>query len=226
MTTETPLFVTNPEAWLTQVTEANDFVGVVIFRGSWCKYDKHYLHQLGKYNKDKMKKEGLKLIAWTSEGQEGANKADEEWGLTKDYGFAEVIGDETNALAKYLVDDCILEHLVTMTPSDAKVTKLIVPGSYPNGLVQPGMIWYAHHGNLVLQWESNAQAPSFGGKIRPDPVGKLSIDGHHHSIMCHTNLLSTLSYLGSSSKTKTRTGQGGCYHACSWKSTQTVHIRS
>ena len=36
-----------------------------------------YLHKLGKYNKDKMQSEGLKLIAWTSEGSDGAKKADE-----------------------------------------------------------------------------------------------------------------------------------------------------
>ena len=25
------------------------------------------------------------------------------------------------------------------------------------------MVWYAHHGNLVLQWESKFEAPSWGG---------------------------------------------------------------
>jgi hypothetical protein len=170
--TDKPLYVTDPEKWLKELVEGNDFVGVVIFRGSWCKFDKSYLHKLGKYNNEKMNSEGLKLIAWTSEGPAGAKKADEDWGLTKNFGFTEVIGDETNALAKYLVDDCILENIVTHTPEEAKVQDLITPGTYPNGLVQPGMIWYAHHGSLVLQWECKAEAPQFGGPNRPNPQGK------------------------------------------------------
>lgn len=168
----TPLYVSDPETWLNQLTAENDFVGIVIFRGSWCNYDKNYLHRLGKFNKERMKDKGLKLIAWTSEGAEGAKRADMEWGLTKNYDFHEVIGDETNALAKYLVEDCILENLVTTTLSEAKFEKLVSPGSYPNGLVQPGMLWYAHHGNLVLHWESKAVEcdPNFEAKSRPAPV--------------------------------------------------------
>ena len=89
MTDEKPLYISNPEKWLTELTQGTDFVGIVLFEGSWNKHDKHYLQKLGKYNKDKMQAEGLKLIAWTSEGAEGAKKADEEWGLTKNYGYAE-----------------------------------------------------------------------------------------------------------------------------------------
>jgi hypothetical protein len=171
MANETPLYVSNPEKWLNDLTHNNDFVGVVIFQGAWCKYDEHYLHKLGKYNKDKMKGEGLKLIAWTSEGAEGAKKADEKWGLTKDYGFSEVIGDDTNALAKYLVDDCILEHLVTQTPEEAGAKDQVTEGTYPNGIVQPGMIWYAHHGSLVLQWEKKSKDSGFFTATRPNPPG-------------------------------------------------------
>ena len=171
MTDTTPLFVSDPEKWLNDLTSQSDFVGIVIFQGSWCKYDEYYLHKLGKYNKEKMKAEGLKLIAWTSEGPEGAKKADEKWGLTKNYGFEQVIGDETNALAKYLVDDCILEHLVTMTPEEANAKDMV--GTYPNGIVQPGMVWYAHHGSLVLQWESKAKPKGFFAPTRPNPAGKL-----------------------------------------------------
>lgn len=174
MSEENALYVTNPEQWVKELSEGNDFVGIVIFRGSWCKFDKHYMQKLGRFNKEKMKKDGLKLIAWTSQGPEGAKKADEDWGLTKDFGYDQVLGDDTNALAKYLVDDCILEHLVTMSPEDAKLTEQVSkgPGTYPNGIVMPGMIWFAHHGSLVLQWESKVEEPDFGGPHRPVPQGK------------------------------------------------------
>jgi hypothetical protein len=163
-------FVTDPEAWLREISEKNDFVGIVIFRGSWCKFDKYYLQKLGDFSKDKMATEKIKLIAWTSEGPVGAKKADEEWGLKVHHGFDAVLGDETNALAKYLVDDCLLEKLVTSTPEEAHVESLVTPGSYPNGMVQPGMIWYAHHGSVVLQWEAIVEPPNYGGPNRPHPA--------------------------------------------------------
>jgi hypothetical protein len=172
MATDTPLYVSDPETWLAELTKENDFLGLVIFQGSWCKYDKHYLHKLGKYNKEKMHAEGLKLIAWTSEGMQGAKKADEAWGLTEKFGFSQVIGDDTNALAKYLVDDCILEELVTKTPDELGVTNKISEGTYPNGVVLPGMIWYAHHGSLVLKWKSQGnEGNGFFTAVRPNPPG-------------------------------------------------------
>jgi hypothetical protein len=169
MTSQDKPYISNPEKWLQEISEKNDFVGIVIFRGSWCKFDKHYLQKLGNFSKDKMPTEHLKLIAWTSEGEDGAKKADEEWGLTKNHGYSEVLGDETCALAKYLVDDCLLEKLVTSTPEEAQVDKYITPGTYPNGMVQPGMIWYAHHGSVVVQWEATVEPPHFGGPNRPHP---------------------------------------------------------
>lgn len=33
----------------------------------------------------------------------------------------------------------------------------------------PGMVWYAHHGNPVFQWEKSFDAPNYGGPGRPDP---------------------------------------------------------
>ena len=168
MTTE-KLYVTDPEKWLHEISEKNDFVGVVIFRGSWCKYDRHYMQKLGDFSKQKMADQNLHLIAWTSEGEEGAKKADEEWGLTKDHGFTEVLGDETCSLSKYLVDDYLLEKLTTSTFKDIEPENTESTGTYPNGIAQPGMIWYAHHGSIVLQWEAGVAAPYFGATNRPNP---------------------------------------------------------
>lgn len=163
------LYVTNPEKWLHDIRDKNDFVGIVIFRGSWCKYDKHYLTKLGDYSKDKIGEHNFHLIAWTSEGEEGARKANEEWGLTKDHGFTEVLGDDTCALSKYLIEDYLLENLTTskfeeIRPHDNTET----PGTYPNGVIQPGMLWFAHH-TVVVEWEATVEAPYFGAINRPNP---------------------------------------------------------
>ena len=112
----------------------------------------------------------ISLIAWTSEGADGAKKADEEWSLTKECGYKAVIGDETNALAKYLVEDEILPALLTKTPEEAHVKDVVPEGSYPNGIVMPAIIWYAHHGSApVFEWVHECKAPGFGGPDRPEP---------------------------------------------------------
>ena len=99
-----PLFVTNPEVWLQKENEAHAFVCIVIFRDSWCKFDKHHFTALGKHNESHMKQEQVYLIAWTSEGAEGAAKTDAEWNLTCQLGYDEVLGDETGALAKHSIE--------------------------------------------------------------------------------------------------------------------------
>ena len=124
MTTEA-LYVKDPEAWLHEKVEKNDFVGVVIFRGSWCKFDQHYMKKLGDFSKEKMSAQNLHLIAWTSEGEEGAKKADEEWSLTKEHGYTEVIGDDTCSLAKYLQSTCLLEKLITSSLEEANLAKAV-----------------------------------------------------------------------------------------------------
>mmetsp|Transcript_5361 Transcript_5361/g.11357 ORF Transcript_5361/g.11357 Transcript_5361/m.11357 type:complete len:223 (-) Transcript_5361:64-732(-) len=166
-------YVTDPEKWLDETVHGPDLCCIVIFRGSWCKYDHYYLKKLGTHHKNIMKKENVKLIAWTSEGPEAAKKADEEWGLTKEHSYDLVLGDETNALANYLKEDMILEDLVVTTPDDAKVSaeeQKAMVGTYPNGMVNPAMVWYAHHGNLVLNWTSkfDVEKGETGEKGRPD----------------------------------------------------------
>mmetsp|Transcript_14670 Transcript_14670/g.33218 ORF Transcript_14670/g.33218 Transcript_14670/m.33218 type:complete len:221 (+) Transcript_14670:159-821(+) len=166
-------YLTNPEKWLDETVHGPDLCCIVIFRGSWCNYDHYYLKKLGDFHKTVMKQDNVKLIAWTSEGAEGAKKADQAWGLTHDHGYDMVLGDDTNALAQYLRDDMILEDLVITTPEQAQVSpdeRSQMVGTYPHGLVHPAMVWYAHHGNLVLHWTSKFD-PSHGRtgqKGRPD----------------------------------------------------------
>jgi hypothetical protein len=167
-----PLYVSNPEKWLEETVKESDVTGIVIFRGSWCKYDRHYLKKLGHYHNATMKGENVKLIAWTSEGAEGAAKADKEWGLTTECGYDLVIGDETLGLAKYLKEDELLPDLAIATPEELGVQGLITPGTYPNGIVLPGQAWWAHHGMVVFEWDCkfDPAAGLVGGPGRPDPT--------------------------------------------------------
>jgi hypothetical protein len=173
MTTSIPLFVTNPEQWIDETVKDADMVGLVIFRGSWCKFDKYYLRKLGQYMVNKQKEDGhsVKLIAWTSEGSEGAKKADEEWGLTKECGFNEVLGDVTGALAKYLKEDELLPGLVIVEdPKNDAHLDALPDGAYPNGMVMASQVWWAHHGTVCFEWSNKCEPPTFGGPNRPDPA--------------------------------------------------------
>jgi hypothetical protein len=164
--TASPPYVEDPEKWVEEITKESETVCIVIFRGSWCKYEKAYLPKLG----DELKQHPVKLIAWTSEGAEGAKKADEEWGLTKEHGFSLVIGDETNKLAEWLKEDELLPMLSIVTPEEAKVQDVITPGTYPNGIVMSGQAWWAHHGTICFEWANKFEEPTLGGPTRPDPA--------------------------------------------------------
>lgn len=212
MAEETPLYVSDPEKWLQETTDAKDLVCILIFRGSWCKYDRFYLRELGKFCQNKIKDSGetVKVIAWTSEGPEGAKKIDEELKLTSELGFSQVIGDEGNALANYFkeflqeegnlggLDIVPLENL--QAGDDVKKST----SKYPNGMASPCMLWYAHSGSLVLEWASNNK----GGPGRPEleemwkkvlkrkkalDAGNATMPAHGDMKLCADDLQVTLS---------------------------------
>jgi hypothetical protein len=165
--TDTPLYVSDPEKWIHEVGHDNDILCVVIFRGVWCPYDKHYLELLGP-----TKPEKCYMVAWTSQGEDAAKEAQEQWNLT-DYDL--VTGDKTASLAKYLIEDELLPKLNISPAGDAtKVKYSLRDDDYPEGLVQPGMVIFAHKGNLVMHWEAEVtEANLYGAANRPDPEGTL-----------------------------------------------------
>lgn len=165
MSEETPLYVSNPEAWLQKIGHDHDVLCVVLFRGAWCPFDKHYLELLGP-----TKPKGCFMVAWTSQGEEGAAEAKEMWSLAD---FDMVIGDKSAALAKYLVDDVILPDLDINPPREEtkKAHNLT-----DDDLVQPGMVIYAHKGNLCMHWEAPVnEANGYGAANRPEPASKYTI---------------------------------------------------
>lgn len=163
--TNNPLYVSDPEKWIHQIGQDHDVLCLVIFRGAWCLYDKHYLELLGP-----AKPEGCYMVAWTSQGEEGAKEVQEQWDISS---FDLVIGDKTAALAKYLIDDVILPKLDISPPRDAlKTNHNFGDRDYPEGLVQPGMAIFAHKGSLCMHWEAEVnEANLYGAANRPDPKG-------------------------------------------------------
>jgi hypothetical protein len=179
-----PLYASNPEQWLYDVTKAHEYVCIVIFRGHWCSYDHAYLTEFGQLNKEQMKDHDVCLIAWTSEGPEGAKLADEHWKLTTEYGFDQVIGDNTCALPKWLKEDELLPNLIFSTPDEAQVRHKVTPNSYGgDGICQPGVAFYAHHGILVMHWEAKVTMPTHGGAHRPMPSEMWKkVEGRKHAL--------------------------------------------
>lgn len=177
MTTPSPLYLSDPEKWLHETSEKYELFCVVLFRGSWCKYDHHYLKLI---SESPAKPSNTHMVAWTSEGDEGAKKANEDWKLVEELGYDYVLGDENCALAKYLIEDELLPKLVIQPLEEATLdsSKMFVAGKeevkgYPNGLVQPGIIIYAHKGNMCMHWEAKVEeGTAQGASHRPAPDGK------------------------------------------------------
>lgn len=104
-------------------------------------------------------------MAWTSQGEAGAAKADEDWELTKTFGYSMVLGDETNALAKWLKEDELLPNITTVDYE-----------GYKNGMVLPAQIWYAHHGAPVFEWCKEKDEP---GRPLPAAVWEQVVKRKH-----------------------------------------------
>lgn len=162
---DAPLYVTDPEKWIHEIGHNHDILCLVIFRGSWCPFDKHYLELLGP-----TKPSNCYMVAWTSQGEDAAKEAQEQWNLA-DYDL--VIGDKTAALAKYFIEDEILPKLdINPLRDELKAKHGLGDNEYPEGLVQPGMVIFAHKGNLVMHWEAEVtEGNLYGAANRPDVAG-------------------------------------------------------
>ncbi|MGV2389322.1 MAG UNVERIFIED_CONTAM: hypothetical protein LVR29_16925 [Microcystis novacekii LVE1205-3] len=166
MSSASPLYVSDPEKWIHDLGHEHDILFLVIFRGAWSPLDKHYLELLGP-----TKPSNCYMVAWTSQGEEGAAEAKEKWHLEN---FDLVIGDKTASLAKYLIEDEILPQLdINPVREELKTKYSIGDEDYPEGLVQPGMVLFAHKGNLIMHWEAEvSEATLYGAANRPDIQGK------------------------------------------------------
>lgn len=166
MPSDTPLYVSDPESWIQKIGHEHEMLCLVIFRGSWCPFDKYYLELLGPTKPD-----NCYMVAWTSQGEEGANEAKEKWNIPH---FDLVVGDKSAALGTYLVDDMLLPDLdINPVREDVKVENNLSDDDYPEGIVQPGMVVFAHKGNLVMHWEAKVtEENAFGAANRPEPKSK------------------------------------------------------
>ena len=100
-----------------------------------------------------------------------------EWKLSES-GYSLVVGDDTNTLAAHLVEDQLLPKLSVQPLEDIQVKESKTfsrPTGYPNGLVQPGMVIYAHRGNMIMHWEAKVEKSNvYGAANRPLPEGTLA----------------------------------------------------
>ena len=70
----------------------------------------------------------------------------------------------------YYRDEELLPKLVITPKTDAHLPKdVFISGEYPNGIVQPAMLFYAHHGVEVLNWVAKVNRPYYGASSRPAP---------------------------------------------------------
>ena len=64
----------------------------------------------------------------------------------------------------------LLPKLVITPKDEAHLPNdVLVSGDYPSGVVQPAMLFYAHHGVEVLNWSAKVNRPYYGASSRPLP---------------------------------------------------------
>ena len=123
--------------WFNGFVSSNAFTFSVSYRGLWWPFCRHYLHELAKLHKQ-ISGSGGKVLAWTSQSQDEAEKAREEWKLP----FVEVIGDPENKFARMMKENGFNNPIVTGNEGDegydsGRLLDFANKQGYFHGMVQP-----------------------------------------------------------------------------------------
>mmetsp|Transcript_22745 Transcript_22745/g.33729 ORF Transcript_22745/g.33729 Transcript_22745/m.33729 type:complete len:192 (-) Transcript_22745:364-939(-) len=148
-TSPSDVLAKDPEAWLHSVFrehDENSVVMIVFFRSSSDPYDQEYFKLLKECKPSNSYVVAVSAEAEPSEPKEGVDL---------------VLSDPTHALANYYKEDELLPGITFTDPKDG----------FPNGMVQPAFIVYAHHGTECAHWEQSdvSEATEFGAANRPEP---------------------------------------------------------
>lgn len=148
--------ITDPSQWLDDQIASRPLTALVFFRGAWCPFCQGYLKELnGQFLKD-LREAGGELFAVTAQSTAAAEAAKADWGL--DY---PVLSDASIALAK--------RFDVAITPK-AQSPLAEVPGEYPNGMSQPGVVILDQTGKTLVHWAINPSEMNGNGAYdRPLP---------------------------------------------------------
>mmetsp|Transcript_44866 Transcript_44866/g.72059 ORF Transcript_44866/g.72059 Transcript_44866/m.72059 type:complete len:220 (-) Transcript_44866:189-848(-) len=134
--------------------KANKHVALAFFRGNWCPFCAGWTQTLDKDFVPGFVKIGGKVIAFTAQDDELAQKAQKDWKLSFD-----VFSDPENELAK--------RFRVAISDKEG----------YPNGMAQPALIILTKGGEKELfNWRIQPSVMNLGGaKDRPHPKDVLDL---------------------------------------------------
>lgn len=145
-----------PNAWLNEEIKSRPLTALVFFRGNWCPFCQGYLKELNGDFLTDLRKAGGELIGVTAQSASGANAAHADWEL--DF---PVRSDPNNALAN--------RFDIAITAKE-KTPLAKVPGEYPNGMAQPGVVILNQAGETLVHWAINPSEMNGGGALdRPLP---------------------------------------------------------
>ncbi|WP_189799559.1 redoxin domain-containing protein [Tateyamaria sp. syn59] len=141
---------TNISEWFEADIASRPYTALIFYRGKWCPFCEGQIRELnGRFLKD-LRALGGELYAVTSQSQEGVDQAAQDWAL--DY---KIVSDVQNTLAQRF---------------DIAVSPKEMPGEYPNGMVQPGVVILDRTGAVLVQWAIDPQEINgFGALGRPTP---------------------------------------------------------
>jgi peroxiredoxin len=146
----------NPGAWLEAEIKSRRLTALVFFRGNWCPFCQGYLRELGGTFLSDLRAEGGDLIGITSQSEDGAQKAHQDWGLS-----FPTHSEPSNTLAS--------RFGIAITPKE-NTPLAKSPDEYPHGMAQPGVVIVDQNGQPLVQWAIKpGKANHNGATDRPLP---------------------------------------------------------
>ncbi len=125
-----------------------------------------YMKIFNQLQKSVMSNHGCKIYAFSSQNQRSANQNKEDWQLTN---IEEVVGDQGNAMAKFMRSDPELFPELEITGTPLAFHPYMHKTRYPNGATQPAVIFFVRK-QAVVRWCNYPSIRTLGGAWRrPDP---------------------------------------------------------
>ncbi len=148
--------VVTPIDWLEKTLARHSLTALVFFRGKWCPFCQGYLKELNGPFLDDLQSEGGALYAITADSAKAAADAKAEWGLRY-----EVMSDPSLTFAR--------RFEIAITPKE-ETPLAAVPGAYPQGMSQTGVVVMDRLGTVLLHWAVVPSEMTLGGAAdRPLP---------------------------------------------------------
>ena len=136
--------------WFEAEVASRPYTALIFYRGKWCPFCEGQIRELNGDFLRELRALGGELYGITSQSQDGVDLATKEWDLTY-----RIVSDVQNILAQ--------RFGIAITPKN-------LPGEYPNGMAQPGVVILDQTGRVLVRWAVDPNETNGHGALgRPTP---------------------------------------------------------